>query len=164
MTVMQAALVTAAPAVKAQKAGFKILLTANNYLPRLGGTIWARRSFVEKHPEATSAFIRAIAEAIMYIRDNKAGTLPIFKTYLGVDDPQEQSLLWDDLHDLYDARLPPKLFRDIFAGRIRDMIATGQWRKGKPLPNTEKFVDRKLLDAALKAVDYVPPPKTKPAS
>jgi ABC-type nitrate/sulfonate/bicarbonate transport system substrate-binding protein len=162
---VQAALLTAAATVKAQKAGFKILLTTNDYLPRLGGSMWALRPFVEKNPAATKAFIRAIADAVTYIRTNKQGTMPIFKTYLGIDDPQEQSLLWDDLHDDYDAGLPPKLFRDIFASRIPGMISTGQWQKGKPVPDTEKFVDRKLLDAALKEAHYVaPPPKATTAA
>ncbi len=153
---VQAALVTTAEAVKAQKAGFKVLLSTSTYLPRLGGEIWTLRPFVEKHPEAAQAFVRAIAEAVMYIRDNKQGTMPIFKTYLGIDDPEEQSLLWDSIHDGYDATLPPKLFREIFEARRREMISLGQWPKDKPLPDVESFVARKMLADALKEVHYVP--------
>jgi len=153
---VQAALLTTAEAVKAQKAGFKVLLSTSTYLPRLGGEIWTMRPFVEKHPEATKGFIKAIAEAVMYIRDNKEGTMPIFKKYLGIDDPQEQSLLWDSIHDGYDAAIPPKLFKEIFEARRREMIALGQWPKDKPLPDVEAFVERKMLQQALDEVHYVP--------
>ncbi|HUZ73597.1 MAG TPA: ABC transporter substrate-binding protein [Stellaceae bacterium] len=158
---VQGALLQVPAAVKAEKAGFKVLLATSGYLPRLGGTTWALTSYVEKHPDTVKAFDRAIAEAIMYIRTNKEGTMPIFKTYLGIDDPQEQALLWDSLHDTYDAEIPKKLFRDIFVSRRLDMIAAHQWPKDKPLPDTEKFVARKLLDEALSEAHYVPPPAAK---
>jgi len=161
---VKAALLTTAEAVKAQKAGFKVLLTTSTYLPRIGGEFWTMRPFVEKHPEATKGFIKAIAEAIMYIRTNKEGTMPIFKTYLGIDDPQEQSLLWDSIHDGYDATLPPKLFKEIFEARRREMISMGQWPKDKPLPDVESFVARKMLSEALKEVHYVPAKAAKAAT
>lgn len=153
---VQAALLTTAEAVKAQKAGFKMLLETSTYLPRLGGEIWSMKPFVDAHHDAVKAFDRAIAEAIMYIRDNKEGTLPILKSYLGVDDPEEQSLLWDSIHDGYEATMPEKLFRDIFEARRQDMIQLGQWDKDKPLPDPEQFVARKLLDEALDEAHYVP--------
>jgi NitT/TauT family transport system substrate-binding protein len=153
---VQAALLTTAEAVKAQKAGFKVLVNTSTYLPRLGGEIWTMKPFVDAHPDAVKAFDRAIAKAIMYIRDNKEGMRPILKTYLGIDDPQEQGLLWDSIHDGYEATMPEKLFRDIFEARRREMIALGQWDKDKPLPDPEQFVARKLLDEALKDAKYVP--------
>jgi NitT/TauT family transport system substrate-binding protein len=81
---VEAALLTPAATVKAQQAGAKILFDTGKYLPRLGGTIWSMKPFVDAHPDATKAFVRAIAEAITYIRTNKEGTMPIFKTYVGI--------------------------------------------------------------------------------
>jgi ABC-type nitrate/sulfonate/bicarbonate transport system substrate-binding protein len=161
---VQGALLTVPEAVKAEKAGFKILLTTSDYIPRLGGPIWTLRPYAEKHPEAVKAFIRAIAEAVLYIRNNKEGTMPIFQKYIGIDDKQEQSLLWDNLHNTYDASMPAQEFRDIFASRLVQMIKVGQWPKDKPLPDTEKYMDRKLLDQELAAVHYTPPPKAKTAT
>jgi len=158
---VQAALLTIADAVKAEKAGFRVVVDTGRYMPRLAGPVWASRAFVDKNPDTVKAFIRAVADAILYIRDNKQGTMPIFKTYLGIDDPEEQSLLWDRLHDVFDARLPPEPFRAIFESSRVGMIATGQWPKDKPLPDTENFVVRPLLEAALKQVHYVPPPAAK---
>ena len=153
---VQAALLTPAATVKAQQAGAKILFDTGHYLPRLGGTIWSMKPFVDAHPDATKAFVRAIAEAITYIRTNKEGTMPIFKTYVGIDKPEEQALLWDDLHEQYDAALPPDLFRDTFEDRRREMIALGQWDKDKPIPDVEPFVARKLLTDGLAEAHYVP--------
>jgi ABC-type nitrate/sulfonate/bicarbonate transport system substrate-binding protein len=158
------ALVTVPTAVKAEKSGYKILLTTSDYIPRLGGPIWTLKPYVDAHPDAVKAFDRAIAEAIMYINTDEKGTMPIFKSYMGIDDPEEQSLLWDQLHNTYDARMPKELFRDIFASKRLDMIAAHQWPKDKPLPDPEKFVARKLLDEALAEVHYVPPPKAKTAN
>ena len=153
---VQAALVTVPAAVKAEKAGFKVLLTTSDYIPRLGGPIWTLKSYADKNPDAVKRFERAIAKAIMYIRTNKDGTVPVLKEYLGVDDPQEASLLWDNLHNTYDAALPKDLFVEIFESRRIDLIAAGQWPKDKPLPDPEQYVTRGLLDQALKDVNYVP--------
>jgi NitT/TauT family transport system substrate-binding protein len=153
---VQAALLTTAEAVKAQKAGFKVLVDTSTYLPRLGGEIWTMKPFVDAHPDTVKAFDRAMAEAIMFIRDNKEGTLPILKKYLGIDDPEEQGLLWDSIHNGYEATMPAKLFRDIFEARRREMIELGQWDKNKPLPDPEQWVARKLLDDALNEAHYVP--------
>ncbi len=153
---VQAALLTTAEAVKAQKAGFKVLVNTSTYLPRIGGEIWTMKPFVDAHPDAVKAFDRAIAEAIMYIRNNKEGMRPIIAKYLAIDDPEEQSLLWDSIHDGYEATMPEKLFRDIFEARRREMIKMGQWDKDKPLPDPEQWVARKLLDEALKEAHYVP--------
>lgn len=160
---VQAALLTPAATVKAQQAGAHILFDTGHYLPRLGGTIWSMKPFVDAHPDATKAFVRAIAEAITYIRTNKEGTMPIFKAYVGIDKPEEQALLWDDLHEQYDAALPPDLFRDTFEDRRREMIALGQWEKDKPIPDVEPFVARKLLDEGLAEAHYTPakPPAAK---
>ena len=152
---VQGALLTVPSAVKAQKAGFKVLLTTSDYIQRLGGPLWTMAPFVEKNPEATKAFIRAIAKAIMFIRTDKAGSVPILKKYLGIDDDQEASLLWDDLHETFDATLPKDMFREIFESHREDMIATGQWPKDKPLPDTEAFITRNLLDQALAEAHYV---------
>jgi len=150
------ALVTVPAAVKAEKAGFKVLLTTSDYIPRLGGPIWTLKSYADKNPDTVKRFERAIAQAIMYIRTNKEGTLPVFKEYLGVDDPKEASLLWDNLHNTYEATLPKELFVEIFESRRTDLIAAGQWPKDKPLPDPEQYVTRSLLDQALKDVHYVP--------
>ena len=153
---VQAALLTPAATVKAQESGFKILLSTGHYLPRLGGTIWTLKPFVDQHPAATKAFMRAIAEAIMYIRDNEEGTMPVFKTYLGIDKPEEQKLLWEQLHEDYDAALPEDLFRDTFEDRRHEMISLGQWPQDKPLPDVDPFIARKLLTDALNEVKYIP--------
>jgi ABC-type nitrate/sulfonate/bicarbonate transport system substrate-binding protein len=159
---VQGALLTVPTAIMAEKAGFKILVSASDYMPRLAGPIWIMRSYLEKHPSTVKAFDRAIADAIMYINTNKQGTIPILKTDLGINDPEDQGRLYDMLHNTYDARLPENLFRDIFVSKRLDMVAMHQWPEDKPLPDTENFVARKLLDEALQEAHYVPPKARTP--
>ncbi|HXS39831.1 MAG TPA: ABC transporter substrate-binding protein [Stellaceae bacterium] len=159
---VQAALLTPAAMVTAEKAGFKVLIRTGQFLPRLGGTLWTLKPYADQHPDTVKAFIRAIAEAIMYIRTNKDGTMPVIKTYLNIEDPQEQGLLWQELHDLYEATIPENLFRDTFEARRNEMISLGQWAKDKPLPDLHQFLASKLLDESLKEVHYVSV-ETKPA-
>jgi NitT/TauT family transport system substrate-binding protein len=156
---VQGALVTIPAAVKAEKAGFKILFATSDYIHRLGGPIWTLKPYADKNPDTVKRFIRAMAKAIMDIRTDKEGVMAVLKDYLGIDDPQEAALLWNELHDSYDATMPPDLFHEIFESRVTDMIAAGQWPKDKPVPDTEAFITRKLLDQALAEAKYVP---TKP--
>ena len=64
--------------------------------------------------------------------------------------------IWDELHNVFGAELPPALFREIFESRRLDMIAENQWPKDKPLPDPEQYLGRALLDATLKDMNYVP--------
>jgi hypothetical protein len=43
------------------------------------------------------------------------------------------------------------------------MIAARQWPADKPLPDPEQFIARKLLDATLQEMNYVPANLTAPA-
>jgi ABC-type nitrate/sulfonate/bicarbonate transport system substrate-binding protein len=111
---------------------------------------------VDKDPETVKKFIRAIAEAVMYFRDNKAGSIPTLKKHLGIDDDRQAEIIWDQLHDAYGAEIPGDLFREIFESRRQTMIAAHQWPQDKPLPDPEKFLARDLLDSTLKEMGYVP--------
>ena len=65
-------------------------------------------------------------------------------------------MLWDELHNTFAAELPANLYREIFESRRIDMIAANEWPKDKPLPDPEQYLAREMLDATLKAMDYVP--------
>ena len=44
----------------------------------------------------------------------------------------------------------------MFESRRLDLIAAKEWPADKPLPDTEQFVARALLDSTLKEMNYVP--------
>src|ERR1041385_2252932 len=92
---IQAALLSAPHAAKAEGAGMKVLLRTGDYMPRAGGAIWARKSFVDQNPETVKKFIRAIAKAVMYFRSNKEGSVATLKKHLGIDNEKEAGLIWD---------------------------------------------------------------------
>jgi len=153
---IQAALLSAPHAAKAEGAGMKVLLRTGDYMPRAGGAIWARKSFVDQNPETVKKFIRAIAKAVMYFRANREGSVATLKRHLGIDNPKEAGLIWDELHDAFGAELPANLFREIFESRRLTMISAHQWPADRPLPDPEQFLTRTLLESTLKEMGYVP--------
>jgi ABC-type nitrate/sulfonate/bicarbonate transport system substrate-binding protein len=140
----------------------KVLVRCGDYIQRAGGTIWGLTSYVESNKETTQKFIRAIAKAIMYFRDNKDGSIPIIKKYLAIKTDAEAGAIWDQLHDAFGAEVPKDLFRKIFESRRKTMIAARQWPESKPLPDVEHFLDRSLLESTLKEMKYVPTERHNP--
>jgi len=153
---IQAALISVAHAPKAINAGMKILVRTGDYIQRAGGTVWTRKAFADAHPEVLPKFIRAIAKAVMFYRDNKAGSIPILKNHLGIDNDKDAGIVWEQTHDTFGAELPPEKFREIFESRRVTMIAAKQWAADKPLPDPEQFLIRAVLDKTLKDMKYVP--------
>jgi NitT/TauT family transport system substrate-binding protein len=153
---IQGALISVPHAARAVAAGMKVLLRTGDYVARAGGTFWAPKTYVEDNPETVKKFIRAIAKAVMYFRDNKAGSLGTLKEHLGIDNEQEAGLVWDELHNAFGAELPEALFREILESRRETMIAARQWPADKPLPDPEQFVARRLLDSTLQEMGYIP--------
>jgi ABC-type nitrate/sulfonate/bicarbonate transport system substrate-binding protein len=153
---IDAALISVPHAAKAKQAGLKILIKTGDYLPRAGGTFWGTEAHVDNNHDTMRKFIRAIARGVMYLRDNKAGSLPSLKEHLGIENDQEAGYVWDEVHNTFGAELPKDLFREIFESRRLDMITAGQWPKDKPLPDPEGFLTRDLLDSTLKEMNYVP--------
>jgi NitT/TauT family transport system substrate-binding protein len=160
---IQGALLSAPDAAVAAGSGMKVLIRTGDYIPRAGGSFWGRKDFIEKNPETTKKFIRAIADAVMYFRTERAGSIPILRQYLGIKDDEQAGLIWDQLHNTFGAELPPDLFRHIFESRRLTMIAARQWPADKPLPDTEQWVMREMLDSTLKDMHYVPTNLKAPA-
>ena len=153
---IQAGLISIAHAPKAINAGLKILVRTGDHIQRAGGTIWTRKAFADANPEVLPKLIRAIAKAVMYYRDNKAGSLPILKAHLGLDNDRDAGIVWDQTHNAFSAELPKDLFREIFESRRLTMVAAKQWAADKPLPDPEQFLLRSVLDSTLKQMGYVP--------
>ncbi|MGE0748525.1 MAG: ABC transporter substrate-binding protein [Rhodospirillales bacterium] len=153
---VQGGLVSAPHAAKAKAAGLKVLIRTGDYLPRAGGTIWTTKAYLDKNPETVKKFVRAIGKAVMYFRDNRAGSIPILREHIGIPSDEEAGLIWDDLHNTFGAEVPAELFREIFESRRQDMIREGTWAKDKALPDPEGFLARGVMEAALKEANYVP--------
>jgi len=153
---IQGALLSIPHAAKAAAAGMKVLLRTGDYIQRAGGTFWSKKEFVDRNPQTTKKFIRAVARAVMYFRDNKAGSIPTLRNHLGIDNDREAGLIWDELHNAFGAEIPPELFREILESRRETMIAARQWPADKPLPDPEQFVAHRLLESTLSEMGYVP--------
>lgn len=153
---IQAALISVPHAPRAINAGMKILLRTGDYIQRAGGTIWTMKSYVDTHPDTVKKFIRAIAKAVMFYRDNKAGSLATLKEHLGVQSDKDAAIVWDETHNTFGAELPKDKFYEIFESRRIDMVAAKQWAPDKPLPDPEQFLTRSLLEATLTEMKYIP--------
>jgi NitT/TauT family transport system substrate-binding protein len=153
---IDATMVSAAHAAQAVSMGMKVIARTSDKMPRVGGTFWSAKAFTDKNPDTLKKFTRSIAKAVMYLRDNKDGSVKAIKEHLGLADDKVVGAIWDELHTAFGAELPKDLFREIFESRRLDMIAENQWPKDKPLPDAEQFLLRALLEAALKEVNYVP--------
>jgi ABC-type nitrate/sulfonate/bicarbonate transport system substrate-binding protein len=153
---IQGALLSIPHAAKAATAGLKVLIRTGDYIPRAGGTIWAKQEFVEQNPEATKKLIRAIAKAVTFFRTNKEGSVKTLKSYLAIKSDEEAGLIWEQLRDSFGAEVPKDLFAQIIQSRVETMKAARQWPEGKPVPDPEQFLTRQLLDSTLKEMGYVP--------
>ena len=85
---IDATMVSAAHAAQAVAMGMKVIGRTSDKMPRVGGTFWTTKGYVEKNPETVKKFTRAIAKAVMYIRNNKDGSVKAIKEHLGVDRRQ----------------------------------------------------------------------------
>ena len=153
---IQGALLSVPSAPRVVGAGMKILVRTGDYIQRAGGTIWTTKDYVDAHPDTVKKFIRAIAKAVMYYRDNKAGSLATLKEYLAVQSDKDAGVVWEETHNAFGAELPKDKFAEIFESRRQVMVKAKQWAPDKPLPDPEQFLARTLLDTTLKDMKYVP--------
>jgi ABC-type nitrate/sulfonate/bicarbonate transport system substrate-binding protein len=153
---IQAALISVPHAPRALNGGMKILIRTGDHIQRAGGTFWTMKDFADKNPETTKKFIRAIARAVMFFRDNKAGSLRALKEHLGVQSDADAEVVWEQTHNSFGAEVPKELFREILESRRITMVAAKQWPADKPLPDSEQFLLRSVLESTLKDMNYVP--------
>ena len=154
---IQAALISVPHAPRALNAGMKILVRTGDYIQRAGGTFWTMKGYVDKNPETVKKFIRAIAKAVMYFRDNKAGSLATLKEHLGVDRRQGRRRSSGSRPTTRSAPSCRRTCSATSSNRgAHDMIAAKQWAPDKPLPDPEQFLTRALLESTLKDMNYVP--------
>ena len=153
---IDAAMVSTAQAIRAVQGGMNIVLRTGDHLQRVGGCFWVAEDWFDKNQDTVQKFIRAIARGVMYVRANKAGSIPTIKSYLGIQTDDQAGLVWDQVHTAYAAEMPADLFREIFELRRLDLIAAKDWPADKPLPDVEQFVPRALLEKTLKDMGYKP--------
>jgi ABC-type nitrate/sulfonate/bicarbonate transport system substrate-binding protein len=161
---IQAALISVPHAPKAVNAGMKILIRTGDHIQRAGGTMWARKAYIDQNPDVVPKLIRAMAKAVMFYRTNKEGSFPTLKEHLGIDNPKDAAVVWEQTHNIFGAELPKDLFREIFESRLKDMIAAKQWPADKPMPDPEQWLLRAQLESTLKAMNYVPTKMDRPTN
>lgn len=153
---IDAAMVSSPLAVPALQAGMKVVLRTGDLLPRVGGCFWVTEEYYQKNQETVAKFTRAIAKGVMYLRDNKAGSIPTIKEHLGIASDEQAGLVWGEIHNTFAAEMPKDLFRELFESRRLDLVASKEWPADRPLPDPEQFLSRDLLETTLADMKYVP--------
>ena len=134
-------------AARAETEGLKVLVRAGDYLPRLGGTVSTHKDNVRDRRDVMKRFVRAMAKAADYIKNERAGTTEVIQKHFQIQDPKVAQALYNQMRDKFSAEIPKDLFRQLF-----DSVATPElgWPKERPLPDIEPYVARDLLNEVLK--------------
>ena len=144
---IQAAILSFPHAARAEKAGMKILLKTGDYIPRLGGSFLTHQDFIREKRDITKRFIRAIAKADDYVKENKKGTIEVIQKYFEIKDSSLAEGIYKQVATAYGPDLPHNLLMELFQSRTKPELG---WPAGKPLPDIEQFVARDLLNETLK--------------
>lgn len=151
---IEGALLSFPNAAQAAVRGFKILVKTGEYLPRVGGSFWVTKDYLDKNRATVKKFIRAIAKAEQYIANDKAGTVETIQKHFGIADKKQAEIIWTTVHNQYGPDLPASLVRKLFDGRVTRMKSKGLWPKDKPSPDPEQFVERQLINETLREMGY----------
>ena len=144
---IQAAILSFPHAARAEKAGMKILVKTGDYIPRLGGTFITHRDVVKEKRDVTKRFVRAIAKADDYVKNNKQGTIEVIQKYFEIQDVSLAEGIYKQVSNAYGPEIPHDLLMELFQSRTTPELG---WPAGKPLPDIEQFVARDLLNEVLK--------------
>lgn len=144
---IQAAILSFPHAARAEKAGMKILVKTGDYIPRLGGTFITHRDVIKEKRDVTKRFIRAMAKANDYVKNNKQGTLEVIQKYFEIQDAGLAEGIYKQVANAFGPEIPHDLLMDLFQSRTTPELG---WPAGKPLPDIEQFVARDLLNEVFK--------------
>jgi ABC-type nitrate/sulfonate/bicarbonate transport system substrate-binding protein len=125
----------------------KILKRTGDYIPRLGGTFLTHRDVIKEKRDVVKRFTRGIIKAEDYIRTNKKGTMEVIEKYFEIKDAKVVESIYTQVYDKYSPEMPPNLIQDLFESRTTPELG---WPQGKPLPDLNQFVDRSIVNEALK--------------
>jgi ABC-type nitrate/sulfonate/bicarbonate transport system substrate-binding protein len=87
--IVDAAMLSPPVTFKAEEAGFRELVAfPKQDLVEPQGAILVREALLQSEPGQVERFVRASYKGFLYLRDNRAGTLPVVARYLQVSDTQ----------------------------------------------------------------------------
>jgi len=124
----------------ARKAGMNFLvdLTELN-VEYQGSTITSRRAFIQKNPNTTARFLRAIVRGVHFFKTRKADTMRILAKFVGTNDRDALEESW-----IYAAKMPAKPYAvDSAVQAVLNHLAESDKRYAQRSP--AEFVDARPL-------------------
>jgi ABC-type nitrate/sulfonate/bicarbonate transport system substrate-binding protein len=88
--IIDAALITAPSTLTARKFGLKELVNITALrIPFVQHSVGTTRSYISANPDVVRRFVRSAAEALEYVRSNRADVLPVMSKYTKITDPAQ---------------------------------------------------------------------------
>jgi NitT/TauT family transport system substrate-binding protein len=104
-----------------------------------GSTIATRRSFIQKYPNTTQHFLRAIVRGVHYFKTRKEDTIRILSKFVGTNDRDALEESW-----VYAAKMPAKPYAvDSAVQAVLNHLAESDKRYAQRTPS--EFVDSRPL-------------------
>jgi NitT/TauT family transport system substrate-binding protein len=124
----------------ARKAGMSFLVDLTDLnVEYQGSTIATRRSFIQKYPNTTQHFLRAIIRGVHYFKTRKEDTIRILSKFVGTNDRDALEESW-----VYAAKMPGKPYAvDSAVQAVLNHLAESDKRYAQRTPS--EFVDSRPL-------------------
>ena len=136
--IVDAAMLSPPVTFKAEEAGFRELVSfPKQDLVEPQGSILVRDALLQSNPTQLERFVRGTYKGFLYIKENRAGTLPIVKQYLQVSDAVAAKA--------YDNVVKPSMTQD---GTL------GQEAQAKAVEHVAKRMDLKETPPLSKIFDF----------
>ena len=116
---IDAALIDEAVALRAKESGLNIIHL--NGVPHIHTGAYARRSSLQQRQTAIASALRALREAAVYMKTNKAGSIQVIQKIMKVDDKQIAEASYEILREevVTDPRIPAEVIQQSMKLAVR---------------------------------------------
>jgi NitT/TauT family transport system substrate-binding protein len=142
---------------KAEEAGFRELVSfPKQDLVELQGAILVREALLQSEPAQVERFVRASYKGFLYIKENRAGTIPIIARYLQISEAQAAKA--------YDQVVRPALTQDgtlsqeMQAKAVEHVLKRLDLKEAPPLAKIFDFSLAQKVSGELQAKGWKPLP------
>ena len=152
---VDAAMLSPPVTFKAEEAGFRELVAfPKEDLVELQGSVLVRDAYLQAEPARVERFLRGTYKGFRYIRENRAGTIPILARYLQVSEPVALKA--------YDQVVRPAMTEDgtlapeTQAKAVEHVLKRLDLKEGPPLARIFDFTFTRKVIAELQAKGWKP--------
>ncbi|HLG68933.1 MAG TPA: ABC transporter substrate-binding protein [Chloroflexota bacterium] len=136
---IQAAVLTKATTPRAKKAGYRLLIDANDLkLPTVNAGAMVRKDWAQQNPDAVAAFLKGVMEGTKATKDDPDTAKATIRKYSKIEDPAQVDQVYQDSLDW----VPYPLVQDAGVQTIMDLSTDERVKAHKP----SDFYDNSYLE------------------